>query len=164
MLMQHYVVREAVDTDRAALRQFLTTLSTGTLVNRFGRVLRVTDQTVDDLLGARLPGSVFVAVHGSAIVGHVRWRIAPGWPEAADMGVVVADAWQGRGVGSRLLDAALDEAEVLGVTRLVLSVPVGNQAGRRFVELRWPGSTAVIAEGVSTYDIALTEQILRSAA
>ena len=40
--MHHYVIRGAVGTDRAALRQFLATLSTGTSVNRFGGPHRVT--------------------------------------------------------------------------------------------------------------------------
>ena len=164
MLMNHYVVRQTTDSDRAALRQFLATLSTGTSVNRFGRALRVTEQTVEDLLGARVPGSVFVAVHSSTIVGHIRWWIDPDRPESAGTAVVVADAWQRCGIGSRLVDAVLDEAEVLGVTRLGLSVPAGNETGHRFVQLRWPGSTAAVTDGIRRYDIALTDQPARFAA
>lgn len=51
---------------------------------------------------------------------------------AATMGMAVRDDWQGRGVGTALLEAALDLADRwLQLTRVELNVFVGNDAALR---------------------------------
>ena len=43
-----------------------------------------------------------------------------------DIGVVVADAWQGQGVGSALVRALVSRAQARGVTSLSMDVLPGN--------------------------------------
>ena len=51
----------------------------------------------------------------------------------AGFGMAVRDDWQGKGVGSALLEAALDLADNwLGVTRVELQVYTDNRAGTTF--------------------------------
>ena len=55
-------------------------------------------------------------------------------PEAADAAVTVIDAYQGRGIGARLLDALVLEALQLGVTRFEGLLLAENTPSRRMLE------------------------------
>jgi GNAT superfamily N-acetyltransferase len=59
-----------------------------------------------------------VAVDGVDIVAVARFDRLPGTDEA-EVAFVVADAWQGLGVGTRLLEQLADRARTEGVTRFV---------------------------------------------
>jgi RimJ/RimL family protein N-acetyltransferase len=73
---------------------------------------------------------------------------------AADVGVVVIDRWQGRGVGTALLRRLAERADARGYRRLNGTLLLGNDAGRRLIarfpatvsERRIPGATRVVAE------------------
>lgn len=65
-----------------------------------------------------------VACVGDEIVGVGRYAcVAPG---VAEVAVVVEDAWQGHGLGPRLLDCAVALARVHGVHTLVATVLAEN--------------------------------------
>jgi acetyltransferase len=49
----------------------------------------------------------------------------------AELAVVVADAWQGRGLGSRLVAALLAEARAAGVIRVVMEILPDNDGMQR---------------------------------
>ena len=74
-------------------------------------------------------------------------------PRQADVAVVVADRWQGRGVGTALLHRIAARAGENGHRRLTATVLLGNDAGRRLVaklsvapsEHRVAGATHVTA-------------------
>jgi acetyltransferase len=54
---------------------------------------------------------------GETLIGVARYvRDKDG--DSAEFAIVVADAWQGRGIGSRLLDKLIDVARRRGVKRL----------------------------------------------
>ena len=55
-------------------------------------------------------------------------------PEVAEPALVVADDWQGRGVGSRLLGALVDRAREEGVRRFEAPVLAGNERALRLLE------------------------------
>jgi L-phenylalanine/L-methionine N-acetyltransferase len=74
-----------------------------------------------------------VACVEGEVVGHLGLETFPGRPRrrhVGSLGMAVRDDLQGRGVGTALLEAALDLADNwLGLTRLELSVYVDNAAG-----------------------------------
>lgn len=62
---------------------------------------------------------------GDSFVGVARYvRTAP---EAAEPAIVIADDWQGRGLGGRLLDALVQRAREEGIRRFEASVLAGNR-------------------------------------
>lgn len=76
-----------------------------------------------------------VACADTEVVGSVGIHTFPKRPRrqhAAEVGMGVRDDWQGKGVGSALLEAAISLADGwLQLTRLELEVFVENEAGRR---------------------------------
>ncbi len=71
-----------------------------------------------------------VAWCGEEIVGVGRFEQADD-PQVAEVAFVIADAWQGHGVGSQLLDALIAHARSRGVTRLVAETLPENERMRR---------------------------------
>jgi putative acetyltransferase len=83
-------------------------------------------------LGEERAGEVsLVACAGSEVVGHLSVYLYPEprrW-HSGHFGMAVRDDWQGKGVGTKLLEAALDLTDNwLGLTRLDLRVFVDNGA------------------------------------
>jgi GNAT superfamily N-acetyltransferase len=76
-----------------------------------------------------------------------RWRRR----HAAEIGMSVRDDWQGRGVGTALLEAAVDLADNwLNLTRLELTVYTDNEAGVSFsgTEDSAPAQNTPLTSGV----------------
>jgi GNAT superfamily N-acetyltransferase len=57
-----------------------------------------------------------------------------------DIGVVVDDAWQGRGVGAALMRAIVTGAQARGVTLLEMDVLDGNRQVLAMVTGHWPAA------------------------
>jgi len=75
-----------------------------------------------------------VAVNDSAIVGWCfLWSVRADTPT---LGLAVADAWRGRGLGSRLADRILDVARRRGKLHVQLTVVQDNERAWRLYE-RW---------------------------
>ena len=87
---------------------------------------------------------------GEFVVGHACWRLAP--TGVVDLGVVVADPWQRRGLGRRLLVAAVLEAATAGGTRLHLDVHPENRRVVRLLRDRLPGAVVTDADGFVQFD------------
>jgi ribosomal-protein-alanine N-acetyltransferase len=69
---------------------------------------------------------VFVAVDGDEVVGYAVLRAIE---DSADLTRVAVDVTRRRaGVGSRLVDAAVDESREMGLRRILLEVADGNAA------------------------------------
>lgn len=79
-----------------------------------------------------------VAQAGDELVGHIglsAFLERPRRRHAATIGMAVADEWQGRGVGTKLMEAALDLADNwLDVKRIELEVFVDNEPAIRLYE------------------------------
>jgi GNAT superfamily N-acetyltransferase len=145
------VIRPVCPADLAALGDFFTGLSAETRYRRFFGPVTPT-RTLLDLLSARAANvHAVVAVAGGVIVGHAMAadRAEPGDPgdpgnpgqaRAADIGVVVADAWQGRGVGSALMRALVAQAEARGVTSLAMDVLHANRQVLAMILGHWPAA------------------------
>jgi GNAT superfamily N-acetyltransferase len=156
IMLHHHTLRAAVESDRTALRGFFTALPPQTSFLRFfGDGFRATDAALDLLLGTRLPGRAFVAYQGDEIVGHALWSPWRNRPFAADLGLVVTDAWQRCGIGSRLVDMTIADALSSGVDRLEFSVLAENRATNRLVQRCWPNPLRVVSAGVVDYEIPL---------
>jgi RimJ/RimL family protein N-acetyltransferase len=59
-------------------------------------------------------------------VGVARYARTPGGSEAAELAVVVADAWQGQGLGTLLVRKVIDRARDEGIGRLTALVLATN--------------------------------------
>jgi len=83
------------------------------------------------------PGSDFILVaeRGGEILGEARLCLFPDG-ETAEFCVLVADPWQGLGLGSLLTDTALEAARRLGLKRLVVEVVPENVRIVRLLERR----------------------------
>ena len=70
----------------------------------------------------------FVALSGEELVASGGLHALPGLRRGGSwmLGMSVADAWQGRGVGQALLEAMLAEADALAIGRVELDVYVDN--------------------------------------
>jgi putative acetyltransferase len=74
-------------------------------------------------------GGLFVAeAGGGEIVGNLFMQVAP--YGVADLGMMVADGWRGRGVGSALMEAAIAWARTSTAHKVALSVWPHNEAAR----------------------------------
>ena len=83
-----------------------------------------------DLLGALANprDAVFVAEADGEVVGNLRVGVRP--YGVADLGMLVALPWRGRGVGTRLLGAGIDWARDAGAHKVALQVWPHNEAAR----------------------------------
>jgi putative acetyltransferase len=88
--------------------------------------------------------SLVACVDGEVVGELSLWtRTNPRVRHSASFGMAVRDDWQGKGVGTALLRAALDLADNwLGLTRIELHVYTDNAAGTSFrlSEISSPGS------------------------
>src|ERR1700730_7970723 len=123
-------IRPVDPAQQAALSDFFAALSVETRYRRFFAPVR---PTVDAI----------VAVADGVIVGHAMAadlpeRICPDASRVTDVGVVVADAWQRRGVGAALMRALIARAQARGVTALAMDVLPGNRRVLAMILGHWP--------------------------
>jgi GNAT superfamily N-acetyltransferase len=83
-----------------------------------------------------------IAITDGGIVGHAMAadRVTPLGGQTTDIGVVVADAWQGRGVGSALMRALITGARARGVTSLTMDVLPDNHRVLAMITGHWPAA------------------------
>lgn len=73
-----------------------------------------------------------VATASNAVIGYVAAWFIGGDGEIGN--IAVDRDWRGRGIGTRLLDAALEAAREIGVEVMYLEVRESNDAARRMYE------------------------------
>jgi GNAT superfamily N-acetyltransferase len=138
------VIRPVGPADRAALTDFFAGLSVQTRYLRFFGPVAPTPALLDLLCGEPAGVHVLVAVADGAIVGHALAadRLVPegGQGRTTDLGVVVADAWQGRGLGSALMRAVVGQAQARGVVSLAMDVLHVNRKMLGMILRRWPAA------------------------
>jgi ribosomal protein S18 acetylase RimI-like enzyme len=146
-------IRPPDSADLAALTGFLDGLSIRTRVQRFFAPVRATPAMVRRACGqAGAPGQagpagqtgaageadILLATHGNVIIGHAMAADrATAGESVTEIGVVVADAWQGQGVGSSLVRALLRRAQARGVTSLSMDVLPDNQQVLAMIAGHW---------------------------
>jgi len=136
-------IRQADRADWEALRDFLAGLSVQACYLRFFAGGRPSGPAMLRVLAGEQAGTdVLVATRNGTIIGHAMAvdSPGPGGDAVAEIGVVVTDAWQGRGVGSGLVRALAARARARGATTLVMEVLAENQRVLGMIARRWPGA------------------------
>jgi GNAT superfamily N-acetyltransferase len=133
------------EQDLPALSEFFAGLSTQSRYLRFFGPVRPGAALLRTLAGCAANVDALAAVRGGVIVGHAMAvdRVEPKDPRGTrvtDIGVVVDDAWQGRGVGAALMRAIVTGAQARGVTVLEMDVLDGNQRVLAMVTTHWPAA------------------------
>ncbi len=106
-------IRELRDGDREELERFVEGLSEDTVYFRF-LATGMDRQVIVSQLLPRPGGLSLVAVKGNVIVGHAAYYKSEG--EAAEVGVLILDGYQGKGLGTRLIESIARAANADGVT------------------------------------------------
>ena len=135
-------IRRAGPQDQDAIREFLDGLSVQTRYLRFFAGFSPTSPGMLRILTGG-SGDVLVAWVDGMVVGHVMAAYVPGpgpggGGPLAHVGIVVADAWQGRGIGSALLDALAGVVRAHGASGLVMDVLRENARMLGMIARRWP--------------------------
>jgi GNAT superfamily N-acetyltransferase len=134
------LIRQAGGGDIGGLREFLAGLSAQTRYLRFFAGVPASAAMLRILAGQRPDADALVATRKGLIIGHAMAVDTGGPPGAAatEIGVVVADAWQGRGVGSGLMRALASRARDRGAATLVMEVMAENRRVLAMIAGRWP--------------------------
>jgi GNAT superfamily N-acetyltransferase len=133
------LIRPVCAGDLGALQAFFTGLSVQTRYLRFFAPVRPTPALLALLSGGGNAYAVVATRHGGTIIGHAiaADRAGPSGP-MTEIGVVVADAWQGQGVGSALLRALIAAARARGVTTVAMDVMADNWKALAMIAAHWP--------------------------
>ncbi|HEY3260619.1 MAG TPA: GNAT family N-acetyltransferase [Pseudonocardiaceae bacterium] len=75
-----------------------------------------------------------LAIHRGRVIGWAEYARGGTDPNVADLGVLVVDAWQHRGLGPTLARAVLERAAAAGLTALRADVLIVNRAARAMIE------------------------------
>jgi ribosomal protein S18 acetylase RimI-like enzyme len=156
-------IRPAGRADAEAIRSFITGLSPRTQYRRFfAGVSPPSSALLRGLVGAGNGADIVVATRrvagrsgpdrsrpqcgqldcGEPLIGHAMAadRIASDGMRTVEIGLVVADASQRRGVGSALLRVLLARAFARGARTVVMEVLPGNKDVLAMIARRWPAA------------------------
>ncbi len=154
-------IRPVHPADLPALGGFFEDLSVESRYLRFFAPIRPTGSLLHLLSGGPAHVDAVVAVADGVIVGHAMATDRteaqtfedPCGARVTDIGVVVADAWQRRGVGAALMRALITRAQARGVTSLAMDVLPGNRRVLALIISHWP--EAVIRHSPDGLDIRI---------
>ncbi len=155
------VIRPVRPADLTDLGGFFAALSVQSRYLRFFAPVTPAHDLLDLLAGLPANVDAIIAVADGVIVGHAMAADRPdsgepadaGTGRATDVGVVVADAWQRRGVGALLMRALIARAQARGVTSLAMDVLPGNRRVLAMVLAHWP--EAAVGHSPDSLDIRI---------
>ena len=160
-------IRPVAPADVPALRQFFTGLSMQSRYQRFfGPIGTPNPPLLDLLAGGPSHVDAVVATAGGVIIGHAMAadQICPDGEHRTDIGVVVADAWQGHGLGVALMRSMIDRAQRRGVRLVVMDVLHDNYRALAMITHHWPAARAGQARDFATLRLVLPAPALVPAA
>ena len=159
----NFAIRRPCNSDCEPIREFLAGLSPRARYLRFfsgapptsGAMLRI-------LAGGSPRTDVLVATTGNGmIIGHAMAgdRAGPGGTLLTEIGVVVADDHQGRGVGSALVRQLVARAEVRGATAVVMEVLAENRQVLTMIADHWPVAVEERSGAYITFSARLQPEV-----
>ncbi|HEV2141310.1 MAG TPA: GNAT family N-acetyltransferase [Candidatus Dormibacteraeota bacterium] len=95
------------------------------------------------------------AVQGGEIVGLAQYARLPG-AKQANLAIVVADAWQRQGLGTRLIAALADRAVEEGIDSFAVDIQGDNFGALKLLRRVSPRTRMVFSAGVGEGTIELT--------
>ena len=152
-------IRRAEPSDLVALGDFFAGLSARTRSRRFFAPVTPTSDMLRRLSGGTGNVEAVVATAGGGIVGHAMAADLAGsdGDPVTEIGVVVADAWQGRGLGSALVSTLVAGARARGVTSLVMDVLHANPRVLAMITRRWPAADIGVSRDCVTVRVRLPQ-------
>ena len=156
-------IRPASAADAGALSDFFAGLSLESRYLRFFAPLTPGPALIRKMSGGDGCTHAVVAVRGGVIIGHGMAVDAvdqadPRGARTAEIGVVVADACQGLGVGSALMSALTGGAQARGVTSLVMDVLPGNRRMLALIARNWPAACVEHSGDFATFRVRLSRR------
>ncbi len=151
-------IRAASAADAEAIKSFVMGLSLRSRFLRFfSPVAPPTSAVLRGMCAAGPDTDALVATADGMVVGHVMASdiVGPDARPVADIGLVVADRWQGRGVGSQLLSQVIARAAARGVSGLVMEVLPENRQMLAMIARRLPGAGYEFGGGSVTIRVPL---------
>jgi GNAT superfamily N-acetyltransferase len=85
---------------------------------------------------------VLLAISAGAVIGIAEYARACDAPDRADLAVLVADDWQRRGIGRRLVTALACLAADRGIAVFAADALVTNRSAMTAIARLWPGARA----------------------
>jgi RimJ/RimL family protein N-acetyltransferase len=128
-------LRVAQASDIGPLQQWYASLSTQTRAQRFFSPLRELPREMLNALESGDPAHRFLVVErpegadNGSLMGLGQYAIEPGQGRC-ELALLIADEWQRRGLGTRLLEALLRDAVASGLREARLEILHGNLAMR----------------------------------
>jgi hypothetical protein len=100
-----------------------------------------------------------VATEDGVVIGHAMAVdvIGPDGGRVADVGLVVTDHWQNRGIGSEMLRMVVARAAARGVRGLVMEVLPENRRILAMISRRWAGAGYESGGGSVTIRVRLPD-------
>jgi GNAT superfamily N-acetyltransferase len=136
------LIRTAGPGDADRVRTFVCGLSPKSQYFRFfASVAPPSTGLMRALCGETGSADILVLTDSSgAVIGHAMAADArrPDGLLEANIGVVIADEWQDRGLGTKMLSMLVSRAAGRGVSTLVLDVLPANDRMRGIIARRWP--------------------------
>lgn len=173
-----FTVRQAGVADLPALGDFFGGLSVQSCYLRFFAPVRPSQALLRLLCGE--PGDVdaVIAVRDGVIIGHAMAADAAALPDprgseaprdertppAKDIGIVVADAWQGQGVGAALMRALITAVQTRGVNTLAMDVLGGNRKVLAMISAHWLATRVAHSRDCITVQVQLPQPQARTTA
>jgi RimJ/RimL family protein N-acetyltransferase len=140
----------ADDVDR--VRRFYRGLSAESVYNRFFTGGQPGDAELRRLFDADPDArDVLVALSGHDVIGLVEGATPRNLPGAVEIGLVVADAWQGRGVGWQLIRAVVSQAAARGASIIQAHTLAENRRMARLMRRLCPDARPQLDDSIYTW-------------
>ena len=160
-------IRQASDADTIGLLEFLESLSPQSLYHRFHGLPALTEARVRLLIGKESGSAVtLVAEHGGRIAALASYHRDGHAPNRAEIAFAVADAAQGHGIGTRLLERLASIARTAGIDTFDAYVLGDNRQMLDVFRNSGFSETLAVERGIChvTLSLAVTDRFVEQAA
>jgi RimJ/RimL family protein N-acetyltransferase len=157
----HVALARLERTDGESLRRFFYRLSPETIYRRFLSPLARPEQARPERLLDldQNDREAVAAVVDGEIVGVARYFRLPGQAAAAEIAVVVADAWQGQGLGTRMLSSLAALGRAAGIERFTVTLQADNRGSLRLLRRFSAEALLVHSHGIYETTIPLSPEV-----